>query len=83
MGNKNGSRVEVVEALVQGALVGMQQVASQVQPTNDEVISAYFTLIKRGIIGGIAISEDKPKTRAAMQQTLLVILAEVTSDTLN
>lgn len=72
-------RPEVVEALLQGALDGMTSVAVQTpEVTNDEIISAYFSLMRRGVQSALMISVNLPQTREALRQSLFNVLLDLT-----
>lgn len=66
-------RPDVVEKLVQGALQGM--LSSVDNCSANEVLSAYFTMLKRGIRLTIA-SNPGPFTRTSLQHTIMELLAE-------
>lgn len=66
-------RPDVVERLAQGALQGMLGAVGHF--TNNEVMSAYFTMLKRGIRTAIAMSPSQA-TRTALSNTLMELLAE-------
>lgn len=77
------ARHEVVEGLVNGALAGMTEMARDASATNDEIISAYFTLMRRGIFGALSISNNPKKTREALRQSVYTVLADLTDDVRN
>lgn len=66
-------RPDVVEKLIHGALHGM--LSSVESCTANEVMSAYFTMTKRGIRAALAANPG-PLTRAALQHTLMELMVE-------
>ncbi len=71
------SRVETIEALVQSAIEGMAETADEKGATNDEVLSAYFTLMRRGVNAALSMSVDRKQSIQAMRQSLYTILADL------
>lgn len=74
--SKHAHRRDVIEAIVTAAIEGMTPVVESNQATNDEVMSAYFTLLRRGIQACLTITLHQKQTRAALRGTLFSILAE-------
>lgn len=66
-------RPDVVEKLVQGALQGM--LSSVDNCSANEVLSAYFTMLKRGMRMALA-GNPGPLTRTALSHTIMELLAE-------
>ena len=77
------SRREVVEALVNAATDSMHEVARDGEASNDEVMSAYFTLLRRGIQAAVVLSNDRRTTRKALRESLYTILADCTDEQLH
>ena len=76
-------RPDVVEQLVTAALEAMTEIAAESGCSNDEIMSAYFTLVRRGIMAAQHMSPVPNKTREALRQTLYSILADVADDVRN
>jgi hypothetical protein len=71
-------RPEVIEELLQGALEGMTVVAKATPGvTNDEIISAYFSLMRRGVQAAMQLSTSPPATREALRQSFFNILLDL------
>ena len=78
MRNHIPPRPEVIEDLVESALDGMTVVAKRTPDiTNDEIISAYFSLMRRGVHAALTVSVSLPATREALRQSLYNILLDL------
>ena len=77
------SRVDVIEALVEAAIDSTKEVSDQLQATNDEVVSAHFTLLRRSIAAGLSLTQNKDRTRNALRSSLFTILADLADDKVN
>jgi hypothetical protein len=71
------SRHDVIEALVQAGLEGMTSIALHEHATNDEIVSAYFTLLRRGVAAAMTITPNAEKTRLVLRTSLFTILADL------
>lgn len=77
------TRHDVIERLVTAALQGMTETAQAEQASNDEILSAYFTIVRRGIHAALSISVNPSVTRFALRQSLFTALADVADTKLN
>lgn len=80
---KTSQRHDVIEELVEAGIEGMHRASLELHAENDEVVSAYFTLLRRGLAAALQISNDKKRTRAAFRGSLFTLLADVAEPTLN
>jgi hypothetical protein len=77
------NRHDIVEKIVTGAIEGMTPVVIRAQASNDEIMSAYFTLIRRGVQAALMITSNQSATRKSLRDSIFTLLADVTDDTLN
>ncbi len=68
------TRPEVVEKLVQAAMTGMLEGVKEC--SGDEVLSAYFTMLRRGIQATLSLNKHHPLTRQALLDTMMQLMAE-------
>ncbi len=74
------ARLAVVQKLVDAAIEGMLNVEGVPECTPDEVLSAYLTMLKRGIRLTIQISPTA-HTREALRQSVMQLLLDCADDT--
>lgn len=71
------SRPEVIERLVEDMIAVTRDTATVTQATNDEIISAAFTLLRRHMAAVLAISQRPSITREALKGTVFTVLADL------
>ena len=71
------SRHDVIEQMIAVALDGMSAVAQCENASSDEVMSAYFTMLRRGINVALTLTKDPAATRGALRDSLYTVLADV------
>jgi hypothetical protein len=76
------ARPEVIQKLVQAAIQGMLHVEGVPECSADEVMSAYFTMVRRGILLTLQVSPTH-KTREALRQSVMMILLDCADPTGN
>lgn len=69
------SRADVVQKLVDAAIHGMLNVQGVPECTADEVMSAYFTMCRRGIMLTLQVSPVEG-TREALRQSVMRLLLD-------
>lgn len=77
------TRPDVVERIVAVALDAMTEVVRDDEASNDEIMSAYFTMLRRGIHAALALTRDNAATRKAVRESLFTVLADVADPTLH
>jgi hypothetical protein len=71
------SRIEVVEDLVAAGLQAIAARCEEIQPTGDEVISAYFTMLRRAVHSALELTPHHERTRTALRESVYTILADL------
>lgn len=77
------TRHDVVDRLIHTALEGMTKTAEETHASNDEIMSAYFSMLRRGIAAALILTQNPASTRSALRESIYVILADVANQKLN